>query len=339
MLLILKKLKKGFKFFSVIARLDRAIHGKELDYPVKPDNDNHRTEFSMNNQKGIALVVTLLALVLITAMVVEFSYAVYTGTTSLYNWRDSQRLSIMAKSGVNVSARLISDWLNTQKYTPGFIEMPVDNPFEDFKGTITVRIEDENARFNINTIINPRREEDTYGCESFKRLLSALSLDEKIADRVLDWIDKDSIAKLPDSEVGAKNAPLVSVDELLLINGITRKDYDTLLPYVTVYGDGKININGAEKPVLKSLSDRITDDLAQRVIEYRKATPFGDVINLQDVNGFTLLVYGPISGKITTKGENFSIRSVAESGGVKRIIETVAAISQASTNIQYWKEY
>jgi len=40
MLLILKYLKKVLSF-SVIARLDRAIQRKGLDYPVKPDNDNH----------------------------------------------------------------------------------------------------------------------------------------------------------------------------------------------------------------------------------------------------------------------------------------------------------
>ena len=62
----------------------------------------------LKEQKGIALVVTLLALVLITAMVVEFSYGVYTGTNNLYNWRDSQRLSIMAKSGINVSAKFLT---------------------------------------------------------------------------------------------------------------------------------------------------------------------------------------------------------------------------------------
>ena len=54
----------------------------------------------VHNQQGVALVVVLLALVLLTAMVVEFSYGVYTGTNDLYNWRDSQRLSVMAKSGV-----------------------------------------------------------------------------------------------------------------------------------------------------------------------------------------------------------------------------------------------
>ena len=53
----------------------------------------------VHNQQGVALVVVLLALVLLTAMVVEFSYGVYTGTNDLYNWRDSQRLSVMAKSG------------------------------------------------------------------------------------------------------------------------------------------------------------------------------------------------------------------------------------------------
>jgi hypothetical protein len=42
MLLIFKDLKSCLSFsVSVIARLDRAIQKKELDYPVKPDNDKH----------------------------------------------------------------------------------------------------------------------------------------------------------------------------------------------------------------------------------------------------------------------------------------------------------
>jgi len=42
MLLIIQHLKSYLMSFgSVIARLDRAIQKKELDYPVKPDNDKH----------------------------------------------------------------------------------------------------------------------------------------------------------------------------------------------------------------------------------------------------------------------------------------------------------
>jgi len=299
----------------------------------------------LNNQKGIALIVTLLALIIITAMVVEFSYGVYTGTNNLYNWRDSQRLSIMAKSGVNVSARFLSEMLRNKDYSyPGFMEMPVENPFEDFAGVITVRIEDENSKFNINSIVPANQllhENDPNSpYNMFKRLLKVLSLDEKIADRIVDWIDRNSEARLPDSEVGAKNSPLNSVDELLLINGISRQDYDTLLPYITIYGSGKININGAEKPVLRCLSDDITDDLAQRVIDYRKINPFDkEPSQLQNVNGFTSPIYNPISNMITIKGEHFSVTPTAASEGVKRIIETVLDTSSSPARIEYWKEY
>lgn len=298
------------------------------------------------NQKGIALVVTLLVLVLITAMVVEFSYGVYTGTNNLYNWRDSQRLSIMARSGVNVSARFLSDMLNTYNYSyPGSIELPVENPFEDFDGVISVRIEDETSKFNINSIVPENDIVDEGGekspYNSFKRLLKVLSIDTKIADRVADWIDHNSESRLPDSETGAKNSPLVSVDELLLINGINRKDYDKLLPYITVYGDRNaslININGAEAPVLMSLSDSITEELANRIIQYRGNTPFENTAQLQNkVAGFETIALS-LMGRITVKGKNFYIKSTATSGGVKMIIETVLDTSSRAV-IRYWKEY
>lgn len=313
------------------------------DFIGIPRNDN--PYLLLDNQKGIALVITLLALVLITAMVVEFSYGVYTGTNDLYNWRDSQRLSIMAKSGVNVSARSLINMLSRNNYSyPGFIELPVENPFEDFEGMILVRIEDETSKFNINSIVPENQivneSDETSPYNSFKRLLKVLSLDERIADRVADWIDADKESRISGSEVGAKNSALHSVDELLLIKGINRKDYDRLLPYVTVYGDRnapQININGAEKPVLMSLSEAITEELAQRVIDYRKNSPFEETEHLQRVSGFTSTVYNPISSMITKKGIYFSIRSTASSGSVKRIIEMVMDTTKGK--IEYWKEY
>ncbi len=300
-----------------------------------------------SNQKGIALVVTLLALVIITAMVVEFSYGVYTGTNNLYNWRDSQRLSIMAKSGVNVSARFLSDMLNKYDYSyPGSIELPVENPFEDFDGVISVRLEDETSKFNVNSIV-PENDIVDEGDEkspynSFKRLLKVLSLDTKIADMVADWIDHNSESRLPDSETGAKNSAFITVDELLLVNGINRKDYDKLLPYITVYGDRNaplININGAKAPVLMSLSDSITEELANRIIQYRGNTPFEKENQIFKVAGFETTIGQPLMGRITVKGTIFYIKSRATSGGVKTIIETVLDKLSAPAVIKYWKEY
>jgi general secretion pathway protein K len=291
-----------------------------------------------HNQQGIALIVTLLALVLITAMVVEFSYGVYTGTNNLYNWRDSQRLSVMATSGVNVMARVLKEAATIEEYrTQSEIEMPVVNPFEDFNGTITVRIEDENSKFNINSLVFSNGNLNTAVYHSFQMLLESLSLDKKIADRVVDWIDQNSEAMLPDSEAGVKNAALNSIDELLLMNGISRKDYDTLLPYVTVDKEREhliININSAKKPVIMCLADGIDERLAQQVIDHRKINPFESAGELDSIIGT-----GKISAQIliTFKGTIFSVKSTASSDGVKRIIETV--IDTYNKNIQYWKEY
>jgi general secretion pathway protein K len=298
--------------------------------------------YSLRDQHGMALVVTLLAVVLITALVVEFSYGVYTGTSSLYNWRDSQRLSLMAMSGVHVSARFLSERLKSETYSyPGSFEFPAENPFHDFKGVLSIRIEDENAKFNVNAIVYPNgKTKNQAAYDAFRRLLKILGLDERIADRLVDWIDTDSVAELTDSERGAKNLPLHSVDELLLIPGLTKNDYTTLLPYVTVYGTRDnlvININGAEKPVLRCLSEKITDELAQRVIDFRKNNPFQDTSELSKVAGFesdTGILPGVV---VAVEGENFSIISAADSGGVKRIIETVLNVKNGE--IEYWKEY
>jgi len=291
----------------------------------------------------MALVITLMVLVIITAMVVEFSYAVYTGTTSLYNWRDSQRLSIMAKSGVNVAAKYLSTMVgSSQHYSyPGSMVLPVENPFEDFKGVLTVKIEDENSKFNVNAIVYSNGKLDTDAYDAFRRLLRILSLDESIADRIADWIDKDSDPRVADSEKGAKNAPFDSVDELLMINGISEKDYETLLPYITVYGSRDnliININGAEKPVLMCLSDAVSDDLAQNLINYRNATPLQETAEISKVTGFEKIGTS-LSGMIMTKGSVYRVTSSAESGGVKRIIETVLNVSPTSASVAYWKEY
>jgi general secretion pathway protein K len=277
----------------------------------------------LHNQQGIALIVTLLALVMITAMVVEFSYGVYTGTNSLYNWRDSQRLSLMAQSGVNVAARVMKEAANIESYkTQGEIEMPVANPFGDFQGTITVRIEDESAKFNINTIVSLKGEKLTY--DSFVTLLTILNLDVKIADRIADWIV-------------AKNTYLDSTDELLLIHGISREDYDKLLPYITVHGEKTnlyINVNRATMPVLRSMSHSINEGAATTIINAREFMPFSDTA---DFTRRTSIISLDPNVYAITEGSYFFVKSSASSEGVKRIVEMV--LNLGNNTVEYWKEY
>lgn len=290
------------------------------------------------NQRGLTLIIVLLILVLIVTMVIEFSYNLFTGTQNLHNWIDSQKLFLLSKSGINVTIKYIKDWLNTQSYTPGYVNIPLEDSSSDIKGSMNINVIDESSKFNINRIINKRGEIDSEAFECFKRLLKALSLKEEIAYRILDWIDIDKIETLAGSERCSKDYPFYSIDEILLIDGISKDDYNKLKQYLTIYGDGRININGADVPVLESLSEDITEDIAKRIIDYRKNMPFEEIGDIFKVNGFQTIGQS-IIGKIRVKGEYFSIHSESSYNGINKVIDAVIHMKGSSAYTLYWKEY
>jgi len=290
------------------------------------------------NPDGMALVLTLMVVAIITAVVVEFAYGVYVNTNALYNWQTSQKLSLAARSATKLASSLISQYGRQPLAYPGFIEMSRAIPAGDLNGTITIRIEDENAKLNLNSLVSLNGKlEDIFAYPAFVRLLDELELKPEIADRIADWIDPDDEPRLHDSEISAKNAYLDSIDELLLIPGIDRETYDKLFPYVTIYGgDGRvhqININSADIIVLMSLSDSIDKSVAENVVAYREITPFKQPAEILSVAGFDLGTVG--SQYIAVKGSVFRVVATAESGGITRVIESVLS----GGTVNYWKEY
>ncbi len=284
-----------------------------------------------STESGMALVLVLMIVTLITAMVVEFAYGVYVNTNALHNWQTSQKLSLTAKSATTLASKLISATMLEQYKTRSAFEISQKIPFEDFEGTITLRIEDENSKFNLNTLKNP----DAYAF--FVRLLKVLDLNPDIANMVSFWINSSTDQRPQNSgSIQPKNSYLDSVDELLLIPGIDRASYDKLLPYVTIYGsigEGlfQININTADVPVLMSLYDGVTRDMAENAITYRQLTPFVYGTDLVKV-GFDMNMLK--AAYLTTDKTAFHIVATAESEGIKRLIESVL---QGGT-VKYWKE-
>lgn len=303
-----------------------------------PDPPCTNSRARVADSRGMALVLTLLVVTLITAMIVEFAYAVYTGTNALHNWQTAQKLSLAARSGTKLASRLISEGLSGPPMAyPGFRQFSHEIPLKDIAGTITLRIEDENAKFNINKLGAPFggtvKDRDPYS--SFVRLLESLGLQKEIADRISDWVDANSEPRLRDSEKDARNSPLASIEELLLIPGIERDAYDKLLPYVTIYGD-LINRNSAGVPVLLSLSADISSDMADAIILYRESTPFDDTHDFDKVPVIGSVGLG-LSGITVTKGRYFRIVTTAESSGIKRVIECIVDAG-AGNVVKYWKE-
>lgn len=295
----------------------------------------------VRSQDGIALVLTLMILVIITAVVVEFTYGVYTTTSALYNWRDSQRLSFVAKSGISVAAQTVSNpsmlgmsAKDLYKYLGR--QIPLENLSEGFKGRVIVSAEDENGKFNLNSIVYQNGLLNTGSYECLKRLLGIIGLREDIADRVADWIHRGSVPALRDYGENSKNDYMYSVDELLLIKGIDRPTYEKLLPYVTVYCfDGRtdsplVNVNTASVPVIMSLAN-ISKERAETIMNEREVRPFNTVGEAANIVALPTVFFAAGNPR------NFRITAIGEENGIRRVIESVID-TRSGNHIKYWRE-
>ncbi len=285
------------------------------------------------NQRGSALIVTLLIVALLLSLAVEFAYEVYVDTNALSNWSNAQKASLIAKSGQTLSSNYLKDMKKLPYTFKGVTDLPVQKDFGPAT-FLTIKIEDENAKFNINSIIYPNGLTNKKAFSSLEKLLEYLNINPTLAMAIADWIDPDHEPRLRNSEDNAKNSFLWSVDELRFIRGIDKNVFETVSPFITIYGNGIININTAKVPVLVSLHADITEDLANRIVDYRQSTPFEDPAYVQRVSGMEAI--GPLLiGKIDIKGYNFRVTSNAT---VDEIVRVVESVMDTSMNIQYSRE-
>ncbi len=290
----------------------------------------------MLRQEGFILVPVLLVFAVIVAVVGDFSYEVYVNAGSLKNYVISQRLSVLASSGLDFAITRINSYLKGLNYT---VEREYLIDLSSLIGeenlSLTVLLTDENAKFNLNSFYTHIPAEKEKALAGFRRLLRALQLDEDIAYRISDWIDKDSQEEIPQSEKGAKNRPLYSIEELLQIPGITDEVYERLLPYVTCFTDRRININSAPREVLLTM-DGITDTIASAIETYRKDRAFEDMADLKNVPGISPELYNSLQGKYTIKALVYGITVMANESGVKRYIHGV--VNPDTGRLKYFRE-
>ncbi|MBI4699056.1 MAG: type II secretion system minor pseudopilin GspK [Nitrospirae bacterium] len=292
----------------------------------------YRSLVAVHCQEGSALLITLLIMTLLTSLAVEFAYEVYVDTSALSNWSNAQRSALIASSGQTLGASSIRDIEKSGYSYKAETILPVQKDFGD-NTRLEIEIEDENSKFNINSIINPNGTTNESALSSLKKLLESLNIDMSAADLIADWIDPDHEPRLRDSEYRAKNTQLWSIDELLSVPGIENKTIKKTLPYLTVHSDGMININTAPLPVIVSMKD-LNETLARRIIAYRETTPFEQWYDVQKVSGMET-IGRQLGGKIKVKSSCFRITSRATVNNITRIIESVM---DTSLKVLFWRE-
>ncbi len=232
-------------------------------------------------------------------------------------------------------------------------------PFED--GIIAVSIEDEKARFNIQEIVTEYGIEDKRRRVMLERIFDSLYLDKSVIDAIVDWQDSDEIpqgtgaeayyytALTPSYEV--RNAPVITTGELLLVKDVDREmfflppsarsslapeGYRPLNDYLTVYGDGRININTAAYPVLLSLSRDMDETIVEDILEYRRESSFKSVEDLKNVETISDVLYDEIAPLITVKSDIFRITATGSAGSFVRTITAVVLRDSRGIRVVYF---
>jgi len=309
----------------------------------------------VKNQRGFALVVTLLVTALLVALVVEFISDVYVETSARQNYVDGQQASILAESGVTGAVRILQATLVAQNDFTSLRDQwarPID--FPDESGDLRVTIEEENGKLNLNYVAGPSGEFNPGYAEPATRLMKELKFPaDDLLDALADWIDSNDLPKPGGGESAyystrkppcvASNGPLLTLEELAMVRGFDTKTFSGVAPFVTVHANfaegAYVNINTAPKEVLLALDGQMNDTLAERIIDYRTVTPFKSRGELSKVAGMETIV-ASIKTPLRTRGSIYRIHSQGTVGGTTRVIESVVSLAVTSSpETLYWREY
>lgn len=200
---------------------------------------------------GGVLIVVLVVIALLTLAVLTFSQLTFTESVATKLVTRQAQARAFADSGVELIQRYMTLPAETREEAGGHLDNPtrfqgqlvMDSPIARNRGRFAVispkidggelagarfGVEDESTKLNLNTLMFAEKQKAGAG----RTLLMALpGMTEDIADAILDYIDEDSEQR----ELGAesdyytsqtppyacKNGPLETVDELLLVKGVT----------------------------------------------------------------------------------------------------------------------
>ncbi len=325
--------------------------------------------------KGVALVMVLWVITILTVVVLEFSFAMRTEVNITKNFKEELQLYGIAQGGVqraiaelilkhDARAQQLNKTMKTEEVAPEKPEKkewvpdgrPYTLPFD--QGECELRIMSEAGKININTISEMalRKLIGNLGLEAEKR--------DTVVDSILDWRDPDDFLRVNGAENDyyqslkdpyyCKNANLDSVEELLLVKGVTpelfygRKRMKSgeeraeasdvgLKEIFSVYAPGEqIDINSASLPVLRAVLG-LPSQVAKAVLNAREEDGFQNQQDLlQRVPGLSPFI-AEITGRLvfssaltpsTTVYYTIESRGKSKEGGAVRGLKTIVKIDR-----------
>jgi len=298
-----------------------------------------RTEAILRDERGMALVMTLLIISFLVALTMQLMVTTDQLIASSAQQREQVRLDGMVLGGLNLllAAMQLDQEANT-----------VDSPHDTWATfdtealqaitedvELTIKVDDLSGRLSINALAEE-------GNQAFREIWIRFLLcghfavkdrdqAEALVDALVDWLDEDDEELAQGAEgsyyqgletpYGCRNGKMAHVEELLLVKGMTPaivygdEEHEGIFSSVTVADtEGKINLNFAPVPVLLALSADMTDKLAQELITYREDEENEEKLGQTDwyrkVGGFPTAI-DLDSQRLTVQSSYFQVRITA----------------------------
>lgn len=293
----------------------------------------------MRNRSGMALVLALMAVSLLVAITVQLFTSVKWQINAAANFSDSVNLDTLNRSALSIARSALLADQDVNQY---------DSPHDEWNflgekdlhtllgsDSLEIKITDLSGKLQINALVSnekdrkKREKQENAQYTLWLRFLSsgrfALQDEQEaiaLLDAIKDWIDSDDEERDYGAESGyylslekpykPRNAPVQSLEELLLVRGMTKdifygnEEYSGIFDYLTSYGsDGKININSAPPHVLQIMAEGLDEEMVLGLVEFRKDDNNKDYLSnpewYQQVND--------IPGYITIDKEIITVRS------------------------------
>jgi len=296
----------------------------------------------LKNERGFALLLSLLIIFLLVVIILETDFQVRADLRAAGNFRDDLKAFYLAKSAVSAAEALIKDDSknsNTYDGIDEFWAFPIpEYPLGD--GFLSGALVDEERKINLNYLVT-KNSAGLMVVESgrkaqLERLFGLLEVNPELVDPIIDWLDSDS-ETLPfgaeegdyqqrDPPYSPANGPFETLQELHMVQGITDLIYKKIVPYLTIYGKGQVNVNTADTLVLQSFDEGL-DETAARIIFDKR--PFESVpefkTHLQtELSGvYQRMLQLRSLNWLAIKSDHFLLKAEGRVGRTRKIVQAI----------------
>ncbi len=237
------------------------------------------TKLSMKPQRGVALIIVLWMITLLSLIASSFIYAMRTEVGIVGNSTARTQAAVAADAGVQRAIYELFKPINTpDRWNNDAV--PHDWAFGE--STVTVTMQDESGKIDINTASD--------------LLLQGLLRTQGVADddavalvdAIADWRDADNLKRLHGAEEAEytaaglsykpANAPFLALEELKLVLGMSPDLYQKLAPHITIYSRlPGVNPQIASRAVLLAIPnvtpEQVDDYIQQRDLARQNNQP------------------------------------------------------------------